>query len=61
MMLEKGQQYKERAQKLREEKASQETDGCSFMPQVNTKFKIASNNPVLEARYKPISEKQGDN
>lgn len=32
MMLEKGLKYKERVQKMRQEKSSKETDGCTFTP-----------------------------
>ena len=37
-MIEKGEQYKKHVMQMREEKKSHETDGCSFMPQVNKKF-----------------------
>jgi hypothetical protein len=32
MMIEKGMEYKMKVDALKKEKASHETDGCSFMP-----------------------------
>lgn len=46
MMLKKGLEYKEKAQKQREEEASHEFDGCTFKPIVNSKF----NNKVLKEK-----------
>lgn len=45
-MIEKGQIYKEKIGKLREEKQDCELDGCTFKPEVNKKVsKLAVKDP----------------
>jgi hypothetical protein len=47
MMLEKGLLYKEKVQKKRDEKALQETKGCTFNPEVNKKFNRVYKDPTV--------------
>jgi hypothetical protein len=60
-MIEKGLKYKEKVLKKIEEKVAHETDGCSFMPQVNTKVKIQSFKPELQIRYNSEKDKSSEN
>ena len=39
IMMMKGEMYKKKLEQKKQEKALHETDGCSFMPQVNKKPK----------------------
>jgi hypothetical protein len=53
MMIEKGQIYKEKVEKMREEKQGCELDGCTFTPDINKKVSLlAVKDPAVRKRYK---------